>query len=445
MSRRAPDQHLQAFTKALDAALAATIARCCRDAPQRAGEAQRAARARQRDRRDAARAHQAAAHRHRQQAHDAAREAQRTLIDAIEAQDDAFCLVDEAVQARRAEAIELMTPLLAAQADAEAAAASADAALAAEQTALDALETSPELRALEHAEQASFEARIAELTRTLGQPRWHTPALERTPDATAAIAALGRPTASADPGAESARLTAAIAQRDAWIAFPASTQTLLLTHLAARLRALQDQPQAPRNLRPLFSKLTAWSATHRPGFVHGLAQAHAPQAGTWLADAERTWDALQPTEPPVAPAAPAGPGRKRREARAAPAPDAPLPDAPLPDDWPHRDRLRAARVLLVGSDLTHDQLGALRDTFGFARLDHTSGHKPRRVQASATAIQAGRYDLVIVLTRWLSHKVSIAVVQACKHASVPMIQAGGYGIATLKAAFEGKLEPDVDD
>ncbi|MCB9550261.1 MAG: hypothetical protein H6706_31070 [Myxococcales bacterium] len=43
------------------------------------------------------------------------------------------------------------------------------------------------------------------------------------------------------------------------------------------------------------------------------------------------------------------------------------------------------------------------------------------------------------------HQASKTIVHACKAASVTIVQADGYGISTLKAAFEGKLEPDVGD
>ena len=52
---------------------------------------------------------------------------------------------------------------------------------------------------------------------------------------------------------------------------------------------------------------------------------------------------------------------------------------------------------------------------------------------------------MIILSRWLNHQASRSTVHACKAASVTIVQADGYGISTLKAAFEGKLAPDVGD
>ena len=52
---------------------------------------------------------------------------------------------------------------------------------------------------------------------------------------------------------------------------------------------------------------------------------------------------------------------------------------------------------------------------------------------------------MIIVSRWLNHQASKSIVHACKAACVTIVQADGYGISTLKAAFEGKLAPDVGD
>ena len=81
-------------------------------------------------------------------------------------------------------------------------------------------------------------------------------------------------------------------------------------------------------------------------------------------------------------------------------------------------------MLLVGGDFTRD---------------HASGHEPRAIQSFAEAIERGRFELVILLTRWLNHSASLRIVQACRGAEVRFVQTDGYSTTALQQAFEHTL------
>jgi hypothetical protein len=89
--------------------------------------------------------------------------------------------------------------------------------------------------------------------------------------------------------------------RLAWVAeMPRDVQCLLIGHLVARARTLQEAPAVhhlvaldlDKALEPLFSAWTSHQRTHQPGFVHGLGRHHTAERGTWTADARALWHEL---------------------------------------------------------------------------------------------------------------------------------------------------------
>jgi hypothetical protein len=89
--------------------------------------------------------------------------------------------------------------------------------------------------------------------------------------------------------------------RLAWVAeMPRDVQCLLIGHLVARARTLQEAPAVhllialdlDKALEPLFSAWTSHQRTHQPGFVHGLGRHHTAERGTWSADARALWHEL---------------------------------------------------------------------------------------------------------------------------------------------------------
>lgn len=327
-----------------------------------------------------------------------------------------------------------------------------NAALAQIRQALDAcdarvaqLEARPEVRVLRRQEEAQYRLKLAEMQENFGQPRWNqapTVSLQPVRDLLRRIGPVPRLDTSADAEEELERLGDAVERMDDWLAWPRDVQVSLLSLFAARLRQLQQlHPQFDERAAPIFPKLSGFSRTHQPGFVYGLGRGHEPRNGQWYDDAEVWWNELQervgerPAEPRVSAT------RMVRRAERSEQPEEVAPQ--IPEDWPLHAKLRGTTVLLVGGDFTRDRLDRIEHTFAFKRLEHASGHEPRAIQSYAEAIERGRFDLAIILTRWLNHSASLRIVQACRAAGVRFVQTDGYSTTTLQQAFEHTLSGDA--
>lgn len=71
-----------------------------------------------------------------------------------------------------------------------------------------------------------------------------------------------------------------------------------------------------------------------------------------------------------------------------------------------------------------------------------SADDPRKAQSAEERIEAGGYDLVLVLLRFVSHGTCERLVHACTARQVPcaMIE-HGYGVAAIRRALERFLLP----
>lgn len=90
-------------------------------------------------------------------------------------------------------------------------------------------------------------------------------------------------------------------ERLTWVAeMPRDVQCLLIGHLVARARTLQEPPAVhhlvaldlDKAMEGLFSSWTSHQRTHQPGFVHGLGRHHTAEKGSWTADARALWHEL---------------------------------------------------------------------------------------------------------------------------------------------------------
>ncbi|MCK6528497.1 hypothetical protein L6R50_13395 [Myxococcota bacterium] len=77
-----------------------------------------------------------------------------------------------------------------------------------------------------------------------------------------------------------------------WVGLPSRIQRALVGYLACRARRVQDQEGAAvraagleDKLDPVFSRLSAYSKRHQPGWVKGLSFGHTPDRGSWYEDA----------------------------------------------------------------------------------------------------------------------------------------------------------------
>ena len=79
-----------------------------------------------------------------------------------------------------------------------------------------------------------------------------------------------------------------------WRLLPPEVQATLVGLLAARLRALQEQPGllGDRRVDFAFGSLSAYVKRARPGFVYGLARFHQPNRESWEADGEALYERL---------------------------------------------------------------------------------------------------------------------------------------------------------
>ncbi len=94
------------------------------------------------------------------------------------------------------------------------------------------------------------------------------------------------------------RLAAAVSKMDSWLDLPQELQKSLMGLASSLARQIQDESEHPLGfaedeaLRVAFSRMTAWSREHRPGFVPGLSRSNMPDHGSWLNDGRHWWREL---------------------------------------------------------------------------------------------------------------------------------------------------------
>jgi|GEM_PF-3482089 len=120
----------------------------------------------------------------------------------------------------------------------------------------------------------------------------------------------------------------------------------------------------------------------------------------------------------------------------------------LPADWPWADKLRRSRVLMIGGDMRPDAQARLEAAFAPAEFHWPSieyNKSVRIVQSWAERIRRGSVDIVILLTEFVSHKVSGAVVEAIKDApGVELVYIDrGYGVTQVQRGIETFVSPIV--
>lgn len=107
------------------------------------------------------------------------------------------------------------------------------------------------------------------------------------------------------------RLVAALGDTAAWVPLTSDVQQMLVGYSACFARHLQGIEPTLRSfpadeVQQAFPPLSSFSRTYRPGFVKGLMRDHAPQLGSWLADAQQWWSNLDGVAAPAEPVASPG-------------------------------------------------------------------------------------------------------------------------------------------
>ena len=310
---------------------------------------------------------------------------------------------------------------------------------------------------------------------------------------------------SRDQAAEAARrLTTAVTEMDAWLDHPQDGQKALMGLASSLARQIQDEAGFPLSyvddeaLRGAFSRMTAWSREHRPGFVPGLSRSNSPDHGSWLADGRHWWSEIHRGQPPEnMPGTPefaltqlrkslrrGVEDRKSFAAQVRAVVDAGLEQddprlveiltpfqstlhgarglktlktvlrdalkaeedaeeaatqedpSPIPDDWPLRTLCVGKRAVMVGGDPRPKALERVESAFAFAEAEWEETNM-RRVVAVAERVQNDLVDLVILLRQYTSGAILDILRPACTQAHVPLcLVETGYGVAEIKVAME---------
>ncbi len=118
-------------------------------------------------------------------------------------------------------------------------------------------------------------------------------------------------------------------------------------------------------------------------------------------------------------------------------------DVVLPDDWSWGAYLSDARTVMVGGDLRADARDRIIETFDLSVFDWvptTDNKGVRQVQALCKRIQRGSVDVVFLLTKYISHKLSNAVTDAVKDSDAHLVFLNdGYGVQHMKKAIEEQM------
>ncbi len=113
----------------------------------------------------------------------------------------------------------------------------------------------------------------------------------------------------------------------------------------------------------------------------------------------------------------------------------------IPEDWPWREKLRKSRFVMIGGDSRPDAQARLEDAFQPASFEWPTieyNKSMRLVQSWANRIRQGSVDIVLLLTEFMSHKVSGAITDAVKDSpGVELVYINrGYGVTQIKHGIE---------
>lgn len=293
-------------------------------------------------------------------------------------------------------------------------------------------------------------------------------------------------------------------ERLTWVAeLPRDVQCLLIGHLVARARCLQEAPalhvvnalDLDKPLEQLFSAWTSHQRIVQPGFVHGLGRHHAPERGSWQADARALWlelaerTTLLHDEPTLNPerelrsleqlleahtdaqqvvaqldvAIASGVAQDdprmirllrsypdivkfarfkplRRAIRAMEVDEEAEADDTVPGpppEWPHWPVVRERRVIILGGSPREQARTRIERAFAMGELTWVQVDQHKQLDSLAQRIRSGGLDLLILLQSFASHKASDKLVEACRDGGVPFVPIEhGYGVARIQRAIE---------
>ncbi len=113
----------------------------------------------------------------------------------------------------------------------------------------------------------------------------------------------------------------------------------------------------------------------------------------------------------------------------------------LPPDWPYLSRTRGHAAVMVGGEVREQRRAFIQDALGFTSLEWVSGYDIRQVQNLAERIESGRVGFVILLARFISHKITDILMPTCRTAEVDwVVVKQGYGLSQIRVAIERYLD-----
>ena len=228
-----------------------------------------------------------------------------------------------------------------------------------------------------------------------------------------------------------------------WAQLPRHIQLRWLSLLVTRTRAVKDHSLSAdirAAVKTVISRYPSWAATHNPGHVNGLQLAHTPEGATWSDDARAHWDWLKTVRAEEPETASRQSYRAREKPRNKPSEENDDGCAVDPT-WPLAAFVRGRHAVIVGGDQREKSRERLEACFGFASLEWSDTNAPRRIEALARRVEQRSVDLVIVLSRFISHSESKCVLDAAKAADVPWLLAESYSVTSIKSAMERFLMP----
>ncbi len=115
-------------------------------------------------------------------------------------------------------------------------------------------------------------------------------------------------------------------------------------------------------------------------------------------------------------------------------------DAALPADWPYFERTRGRVAVMVGGEVREPALARIEAAFGFESVEWISGWDIRTVQSLAERVGNGGVDFVVLLARFISHKVTDILLPPLRDGDVDWVMVRqGYGVNQLRMAIERYL------
>lgn len=119
---------------------------------------------------------------------------------------------------------------------------------------------------------------------------------------------------------------------------------------------------------------------------------------------------------------------------------------PIPEDWACFDRTRGKQAAMVGGEPREKRRAAIEQALGFAELEWVNGYEIRTVQRLAERIRSGAVEFVLLLGRFINHKVTDILLPACNDSEVDWVMVRqGYGISQIRLAVERYLGDRGED